>query len=177
MQQNPQGYGPPQGYPQQPQQKQGMSTIAKVLIALLVLGVCSVGGCLVCVGVGANAVNNAEQAKKDEVQKAKTAPAADVDLPTLLADYKANEVRADGLYKDKSFRVTGTVGDVKKGLGGGMYVTVGTGKPFEIPEVQCHLDEAEVAKASALKKGGKVTVSGRVTGLMMHVQMNPCSIL
>ena len=51
MQQGPQGYGPPpgypqqggyapqQGYPQQPPPKQGMSTFAKIMIVLLVLGV------------------------------------------------------------------------------------------------------------------------------------------
>lgn len=106
---------------------------------------------------------------------AEAAPTA-VELKTLLADYKDNEVRADGLYKGKRLRVAGTVGDVKKDLLGGMYVTVGTGKQFEIPTVQCMLEDDQVAKASALKKGGKVTVVGEATGLMMNVLLKPCAI-
>lgn len=188
MQQGPQGYGPPpgypqqggyapqQGYPQQPPPKQGMSTFAKIMIVLLVLGVTSVGGCLVCVGVGAKAVDDANKKQKADVQAAKDAPAADVPIATLLSEYKGNEVRADGLYKDKNIRVTGTVDDVKKGLGGGMYVTLGTGKQFEIPQVQCQLDDSDTNKAAALKKGAKVTVAGKVTGLLLNVQLDPCSI-
>jgi hypothetical protein len=104
------------------------------------------------------------------------APAMSVEPKTILADYKDNEVRADGLYKGKQVRITGTVGEVKKDIMGSMYVTVGTGKAFELPIVQCMLEDDQVAKASALKKGGKVTIEGEVTGLMMNVLVRPCSI-
>lgn len=176
MQQGP-GYGHPQQGHQAPPPKQGMPGWAKVLIALGLLGLCGVGGCIVCVGVAGKAVSDAEKDKQAEVQKAKDAPASEVQIDTLLSEYKGNEVKADGLYKDKSIRVAGTVDDVKKGLAGGMYITLGSGKKFEIPQVQCHLEESETAKASALTKGQKVTVAGRVTGLMGHVQLRPCSIL
>lgn len=186
MQQHPQqGYGPPPGYMQQgPPPKQGMPVWAKVLIALGLISLCGIGGCLVCAGIGAKAVSDAatsvqkqQENQKQEVQKAKTAPASEVKISKLLDDYKGNEVRADGTYKDKSWRVAGTVDDVKKGLGGGMYITIGTGKQFEIPQVQCHLDPSQTAKASALNKGAKVTVVGKVNGLLLHVQMDPCEIL
>jgi hypothetical protein len=103
-------------------------------------------------------------------------PAQEVALRTLLSDYKDNEVRADGQYKDKRVVVRGVVGDVKKGLLDEIYVTIGTGKKFEIPVVQCFVSKADVASASALNQGDEVEVEGDVDGLMMNVIVRNCRI-
>ena len=58
-----------------------------------------------------------------------------------------------------------------------MYVTVGTGKQFEIPTVQCTLKESNAGAATKLTKGQTITVQGDVTGLMMNVQLDDCDIL
>jgi len=100
-----------------------------------------------------------------------------VKISTLLSDYKNNEVRADGVYKGKLIQTSGSANDIKKDIMGGMYVTVGTGKSFEIPVVQCQLGENEAKKAANLNKGDKVTVRGRVTGLLMNVQVEDCEIM
>ena len=97
-----------------------------------------------------------------------------VQIGALLTDYKGNEVRADGLYKGKYVEVAGTVDDVKKDILNSMYITLGTGKMFEIPQVQCHLSDEQTAKAAALNKGQRATVRGHVDGLMMHVQIRDC---
>jgi hypothetical protein len=92
-----------------------------------------------------------------------------IPVKTLLADYKGNEVRADGTYKGKIVQITGVVHDVKRDILGSLYVTVGSGAAFELPVAQCFFEESAVPKASQLNKGDRVTVRGRVEGLMMNV--------
>ncbi|WP_394836347.1 OB-fold putative lipoprotein [Pendulispora rubella] len=183
----PQGY-PQQGYPQMQPPKKGMSGL---MIGLLIFGGCIVfgmGSCLVCVGVGAKrAARTATSAPEPNAGAGRGAVAAatptsppaaatSVEIATLLGDYKGNEVRADGLYKGKSIRTTGKVVDIKKDVLGSMYVTVGTGKAFEIPKVQCMLNAENLAKASSLNQGQTVTVEGNVSGLMMNVLIRDCDI-
>lgn len=104
----------------------------------------------------------------------KTVQAMQVDIKTLLSEYKTNEVRADANYKDKDIIFTGKVGEVKKDILGKVYVTIGTGQLFEIPEVQCFVDDASVGRAAGLSKGDKVTAVGHVDGLMMNVLVKEC---
>ncbi len=65
-----------------------------------------------------------------------------IPVKTLLADYKANEVRADGTYKGKVVQITGVVRDVKRDILGSLYVTVGNGGALEIPVAQCFFEES-----------------------------------
>ena len=100
-----------------------------------------------------------------------------VDLNDLLSEYKDNEVRADGQFKGKLIRTTGIVGDVKKDILDDVYITLGTGQMFEIPVVQCFVKKDQVTRAAGLSKGDKVTVRGKVNGLMMNVLVKECDIL
>lgn len=106
--------------------------------------------------------------------RAADAPPTPVDIKTLLGEYKDNEVRADAQFKGKRIQVTGKVGDIKKDILDKIFVTVGTGKQFEIPEVQCYFDDAHASKAATLSKGQTVTVKGTVKGLMMNVLVEDC---
>lgn len=99
-----------------------------------------------------------------------------VQLSAMLSEYKANEVRADQSYKGKFIETSGTVDDVKKDILDSMYITLGTGKPFELPMVQCHLSSSQTSRAAALNKGNRATVRGRVDGLMFHVQLRDCEL-
>lgn len=102
--------------------------------------------------------------------------AVEVAIGTILKDYKANEIRADGLYKGKDVRVTGKLISAKKGIAGGMYVTLGSGAAFEIPALQCSLRSNQEERAASLNKGESVTVEGTVSGLMGNVQVGDCII-
>lgn len=116
----------------------------------------------------------AEQARLDQLRA--DAAVMRVPIEKLLGEYKDNEVRADGQFKGQLVQVTGVVGDVKKNVTDSIYVTVGTGQQFEIPEVQCFVADGQEKRAAALSKGAKVTVRGRVDGLMMNVLVRDCEI-
>lgn len=100
-----------------------------------------------------------------------------VEIGEFLKLYGENEIAADSKYKDMNVAFVGKVDDVKKDVLGNPYVTLGTGKRFEIPQVQCALGKRWVKAAATLKKGEKVAVLGRVSGLMMHVHLKECMIL
>lgn len=101
-------------------------------------------------------------------------PTLKVPVATLLAEYKNNEIRGDGLYKGKWIETTGVVGDVKRDILNTLFITLGTGAEFEFQQVQCFFDDMHAAKAATLSKGEKVTVRGRVEGLMMNVLVKDC---
>lgn len=123
--------------------------------------------------VGASA---AEGQKVRAQQAAAPVQAMPVPLTTLLSEYKDNEIRADSRFKGKFVAVSGVVGDIKKDILNDVYLTIGTGKQFEIPVVQCFVADGEEAAAAALTKGTKVSAVGRVDGLMMNVLLRECRI-
>lgn len=168
---------PPQQPIQPPQPKQGMSTALKVILILGGIFVLSIGSCVVCVGVGAHAVKE-KKAEDQEQAAVARAKANKTDLPSLLSEYKDNEVRADQKFKGSWIELTGKVGDVKKGIvGDDIFVTIGTGAMFEIPVVQCFPDKDQASKAAQLSKGADVTVRGRVDGLLGNVLVKDCEIM
>jgi tRNA_anti-like/GYF domain 2 len=175
-----------------PAPPKGLSTAAKVLIAIGGLVALTMGTCGVCVAIGAKGVSDASEAVRSAngataqqraaaatvataTAKEEEAPTA-VLLKTLLSEYKDNEVRADQQFKGQLIVTSGKVGDVKKDFLNHIYVTVGNGGPFEIPVVQCFPIAGQESKAAALSKGDTVTIQGRVDGLMMNVVVKDCQI-
>ena len=122
---------------------------------------------LACNSKGSSSSGSAPGA--GDTKAATAAPEITLDAKALLKDYKDNEVAADQKYKGKVIQVTGTVDEIKKDIMDQIYVTGGTGAEFEIPQAQCFFDDSATAKAAALKKGQKVTIKGRVDGLMLNV--------
>jgi hypothetical protein len=169
----------PQGVQQQP--KKGMPTWLIVLLILGVIALTGVGGCIVCVGVGAKAVSDgiasasASAANEKAAAKAETVKVA---IKDLLADYKGNEVAADQKWKGKYVITSGFVDDVKKDIFDKPYVTLSPAKgdALVIPQIQCSPAESETAKIAALQKGQAVAIMGRVKGLLLHVQLEDCTI-
>jgi hypothetical protein len=118
-----------------------------------------------------------QEVKQTEAPKESQKEACDlVKINDILSLYKDNEVKADLQYKNKCIEVTGSVDLIKKDFLDNMYVTLGTGAIFEIPVIQCHLNKEQEMTAANLTKGQKVTVKGRVDGLMMNVQLKDCVI-
>lgn len=110
--------------------------------------------------------------------EAKTAPAEQAIAVTstkLYADYKANELSADNTYKGKLVEVSGTVDNIGKDILNSPYISLKTGDI--IGSVQCMLDDSAVAEASAMAEGTKVTMQGRVSGLMGNVIVKECVLV
>lgn len=104
-----------------------------------------------------------------------TAPALSVTAETLMADYTANEIAADGRYKGKVLRISGTVNGIAKDLLDTMYVTLSAGGPYSILNVQCYFPKGATARLAALKKGAQITVKGRCEGKMGNVLVKNCT--
>ncbi|MGZ3451197.1 MAG: OB-fold protein [Polyangiales bacterium] len=99
-----------------------------------------------------------------------------IKVANLLAEYKDNEVRADKLYKRKFVQFEAFVSETKRDFGQ-MYVILGTGAEFEFPQVQCFLPKDQEEAAADLTKGQKVTMEGRVDGLLFNVSVKDCRIV
>ena len=98
-----------------------------------------------------------------------------VDVAELLRDYKGNELHGDNKYKGKRVRIIGKAGEFKRDITNTIYMTVGTGAQFEIPEAQCFFGDEYANAVASLTKGATVVVNCTVDGLMMNVLMKDCS--
>ncbi len=132
------------------------------------------GGIIVLAAIGSKGPHSSSGPGSTSMQ-AKT-PIMEVNINSVLDDYKANEVGADNKYKDKWIKTSGIVGDVKKDIVGSLYVTLGTGKTLEIPQIQAFFEDENNSKLAQLKKGQKLTVVCKVDGLMMNVLGKGCMI-
>jgi len=94
--------------------------------------------------------------------------------PSLLASYKANEVRADNNFKGKDFYVEGTVDKVGKDIMDHSYVIL-KGDEYGILGVQCTLEDP--SEAANLDPGDYIAVKGKCDGLMMNVLMGDSHIV
>lgn len=99
-----------------------------------------------------------------------------VTIRDILSAYDANEVGADIKYKNNIIQVRGIVSSVKKDIMDNLYVTLGTGKSFEIPEIQAFFNDSMNDQLGQLKIGSELTVVCRVDGLMMNVLAKDCVI-
>lgn len=99
-----------------------------------------------------------------------------INIREILSAYEGNEIGADNKYKDKIIQVTGIISSVKKDVMDNLYVTLGTGAQFEIPEIQAFFDDSMNNQLGQLRKGSKLTVICRVEGLLMNVLAEDCVI-
>lgn len=148
----------------------GMSTKKVLLLIGGGLGMCLVGTCLLGV-----VMRGAASSSRPSVPSA--AESRYVDIRTLLSEYSDNEVRADSTFKGRYVHFDGVVNDVKRDILNTIYVTFGTGRMLELPQVQCFFSEAQAPQAARLSKGTKVSVRGRVDGLMVNVLLRDCEFL
>jgi len=112
-------------------------------------------------------------------QPSETEPVVEVPTVTavkLVADYDANQLSADKKYKDKVYKITGTIDDFGSELLGNPYVSlVGDGY---FNTVRCGFGDDQADAISKLSKGQQVTFQGTIYGdLIGSVSVNDCSIV
>jgi len=80
----------------------------------------------------------------------------------LMEAFKANQLQADMMYKDKILKATGVVVGIKKDYSGNYYVEIaGTSSAFT---VDAYINNSELNKIVNLKQGQTVAVTGKCNG-------------
>lgn len=112
---------------------------------------------------------------QEQVQRVRESkPEVEVSAAQLVADYRANEVKADVTYKGKVVAVKGQVAQVKKDLGGHPVVVLTPGKGGGLVTVRCVFDKSAIEATAGLEKGVEVGVRGIVQGKFGSVNMTAC---
>jgi len=129
---------------------------------------------LAAIGAGSEKGEDNVAANKSST---KTITAISVSIGDLLSAYEGNEVGADLKYKDKYIQTSGLISDIKKDIMDNLYVTIGTGKQIEIPELQAFFLDKYKDQLANLKKGQNLEVICKIDGLMMNVLGQKCKIV
>ena len=94
----------------------------------------------------------------DPDEKRPAGPPIEVEAERLIADYEANEVAGNNLYRAKLLRVTGKVEAIREGIMHGVTVELAAGGGYR--SVRCHLVDEATQEAAKLRKGQIATLEG-----------------
>jgi hypothetical protein len=97
------------------------------------------------------------------------APALKVTAGKLFADYQANEIAADSVYKGRLLMVTGSVSSINKDFAGSPFIMLAT--PNEFMGVHANLKEIEAPAAATLSPGNVVIVVCKGDGMILGSPM------
>jgi tRNA_anti-like len=123
-----------------------------------------------------NATENADDSILMPVKpKAVPSDTIKISAVNLVADYVANEVKADYNYKGKLLEVSGVVQDIKKGMADDIFVILNGHR--QLRAVQCYLYNNSEEVARNLSQGMKVTFVGECEGLMANVVLKNCMLV
>jgi len=98
-----------------------------------------------------------------------------VESEDLATAYDQNEIRADIYYKGKTIYIRGIIESIGKDIMDNPYVVL---KGASWRGVQCSFEDSRynLGKIARLYDGQTVTIKGTVTGLMMNVQLDDCTL-
>mgnify|MGYP003415870741 FL=1 len=150
-------------------------------------------GVIIILGVISNALKSpeekaADQAKiqkqqveqsatKQEAAKKEALAMEEFTANDIAKSYNENTVAADQKFKDKKFKVIGTVADISTDLLGDPYVTL-RGGVNQFMEPQFGFEKSDSAQLAKLKKGSKVTLICTGKGDVAKTPMSgSCSLL
>jgi hypothetical protein len=121
---------------------------------------------------------NEQQAAQQVEEAQKTVEALPEFTANELANaYDQNTVAADQQFKDKQFKVTGTVSDINTDIMGDPYITLSGGQN-QFMEPQFQFEKSAQASLAKLRKGDKVTVACTGKGDIAKTPMSAsCTLL
>lgn len=103
-------------------------------------------------------------------------PGAPILASTVVRDYRANELRAEGRYKGKTTPLLGVVESVGRDAAGRAFVALEGGRLMVRPFV-CFLDPESIDRARELSKGQLVLLGANIQDLaLMTVVADHCSV-
>ncbi len=100
-----------------------------------------------------------------------------VSASQLVNDYKANEVSADIKYKNKMVEISGTIKSIGKDILDQPYVAIAGNSSDTFTDVQCMFDKSDQDQLASLSKNTKITLRGRVDGILMNVLIRDCIVI
>ena len=109
-------------------------------------------------------------------REAESVKARTVDAPTLVHNYKLNEIASDARWRDRKIVVTGSIAKVQRSLSGDAYVIIsGKNQPWV---VQCFFASDREQQLTALQPGQQVEIEGRCRGrgTIINVILDDCEV-
>ena len=99
----------------------------------------------------------------------------EVDAHSLYNEFMANPIKADGLYKGKLLKLTGTVDSIDREISGKPYATFSYG---ESKDIRLTFRRSEERKIVNLSKGQIIRVVGTCQGTLLSttVSLNDCIV-
>jgi hypothetical protein len=157
--------------------RKGYSTKARVLsLGWMVLSILGALGNLDQEAMHNQSATNAPA--KEVTAPAKKIEELTVEMADLLAAYEGNEVGADIKYKGKYIKTTGIVSGISKNVFDSIFVTLGTGKDYESPDLHSYFSDKFTSQIASLNKGQKLTIICKIDGLViMSIQGKDCSLV
>lgn len=135
--------------------------VGGIILVLIVIGIVA----------GPDAPESAEAKPQD------VASLPEVSAKEIAVAYNENTVSADMRFKDKQFKVSGTVADINTDFTGDPYITM-RGGVNEFMEPHFDFDKSALQQLAGLKKGMKVTLRCTGGGDVAKTPMSKdCSIL
>ena len=135
-------------------------------IGLLILGIAF---------VGALVSRPSSKRASNETDAIATSRAISVSAPKLWADYHANEVAADNVYKGRPLIVQGQVTSINKGITDEVYVLLSTFNEFE--PIHADIRSEYLSEAASLRIGQIITVDCQGGGMILTSPvLRECSI-
>ena len=120
---------------------------------LLYLGI----GIVVIWWLASGSTNKNQAVATQEQTKQEMAALPTVTAASIAAAYNENTVAADQQFKDKKFKVSGTIVDINTDFMGKPYVTL-RGGINQFMEPQFGFEKSDAAQLASLKKGSKVNL-------------------
>ena len=117
---------------------------------------------------------NTSESKTVEVPKEEM---VSVTATKMIADYKANEVSADAMYKGKMVEVKGLVSSIGKDILDTPYIALTNGDQYAFESVQCMFMKTQESELVNVKKGQSITLKGRVSGKLGNIIIRECNIV
>ncbi len=95
----------------------------------------------------------------------------------LIAEYKANEVNADGYFRGRLVLVRGVVNTVGRGLSDEPYVLLESGERFSVVSVQAFFSKRSETELASLRPGNVVHILGKCKGKSFNVLLEGCQLV
>ncbi len=90
---------------------------------------------------------------------------------SLIAQYEANSVKADEMFKGKTIVITGVISDIGTDVLNRPYLMVGD---YNYSSVQCVFIKSLTSEIAKLSKGQTVLLEGECKGSLGYVEMADC---